>query len=257
VDDLSSIARRDFLKNILAGSAAASVLLVYKQPLLASLGVDAKADAASASGRDYAFVVNVDRCIGCGKCVQACAFENDVPEGQYRTWIERYVITPDGVHVDSPNGGMDGFAEVDKALADKAIKTFFVPKLCNHCANPPCVQVCPVGATFRSPEGFVLVDPEHCIGCSYCVQACPYGVRFINSERRIADKCTWCYHRVANGKLPACVTVCPTEARLFGDLNDPESQVARVFEENNWDVLKPDMHTKSMALYLGLPREVV
>lgn len=251
----TSNARRLFLQKLLAGGAAAGVLMVYRKPLVAALG--AAGETAQAAEHDYAFVVDVNRCIGCGQCVRACSIENEVPEGQYRTWIERYVVTPEGVHVDSPDGGMYGFDEVDETLAGEAINTFFVPKLCNHCAQAPCIQVCPVGATYRSPEGFVLVDPEHCIGCSYCVQACPYGVRFINSEKRIADKCTWCYHRVSRGKLPACVTVCPTSARLFGDLNDPQSEVARVLQEDNWDVLKPEQHTKSMCLYLGLPRVVV
>jgi Fe-S-cluster-containing dehydrogenase component len=251
----TSNARRVFLQRLLAGGTAAGVFMVYRQPVVAALsGAD---ETAQAAGHDYAFVVDVSRCIGCGQCVRACSIENDVPEGQYRTWIERYVVTPDGIHVDSPQGGMYGFDEVDEGLAGEAINSFFVPKLCNHCAEAPCIQVCPVGATFRSPEGFVLVDPEHCIGCSYCVQACPYGMRFINSEKRIADKCTWCYHRVSQDKLPACVTVCPTQARMFGDLNDPDSQVARVLQEDNWDVLKPEAHTESMCLYLGLPRVVV
>jgi Fe-S-cluster-containing dehydrogenase component len=251
----TSVARRVFLQRLLAGSAAAGVFMVYRQPVVAALG-DAD-EAQRAADHDYAFVVDVGRCIGCGQCVRACSIENEVPEGQYRTWIERYVVTPEGVHVDSPRGGMYGFDEVDAELASEALNSFFLPKLCNHCAQAPCVQVCPVGATYRSPEGFVLVDPEHCIGCSYCVQACPYGVRFINSEKRIADKCTWCYHRVSQGQLPACVTVCPTQARMFGDLNDPDSQVARVIREDNWDVLKPEAHTESMCLYLGLPRVVV
>jgi tetrathionate reductase subunit B len=251
----TSNARRVFLQRLLAGSAAAGIFMVYRQPVMAALkGAN---ETTQAAGHDYAFVVDISRCIGCGQCVRACSIENEVPEGQYRTWIERYVVTPDGVHVDSPQGGMHGFDEVDEALASEAINSFFVPKLCNHCAEAPCIQVCPVGATFRSPEGFVLVDPEHCIGCSYCVQACPYGVRFINREKHIADKCTWCYHRVSQGKLPACVTVCPTQARMFGDLNDPDSQVARVLQEDNWDVLKPEAHTASMCLYLGLPRVVV
>ncbi len=250
--------RRVFLKKLLGGGTAAGIFLVYRQPAMAALS-EGENDNETDEGPDheYAFVVDVDRCIGCGNCVQACAFENEVPEGQYRTWIERYVVTRHGVHVDSPNGGMNGFEEVDESLAAESLDSFFVPKLCNHCDQAPCVQVCPVGATFRSPEGFVLVDSTHCIACGYCVQACPYGVRFINTETRVADKCTWCYHRVSNGKLPACVTVCPTEARNFGDINDPDSVVAKVFEENNWRVLKPASHTESMCVYLGLPREVV
>lgn len=254
---LTSNARRLFLQKLLAGSAAAGLLMVYRHPVVAALSSADDADETTPAEHDYAFVVDVSRCIGCGQCVRACSVENDVPEGQYRTWIERYVVTPDGVHVDSPQGGMNGFGEIDEAIAEKAINSFFVPKLCNHCAEAPCIQVCPVGATYRSEEGFVLVDPEHCIGCSYCVQACPYGVRFINSDKHIADKCTWCYHRVSQGKLPACVTVCPTQARMFGDLNDPDSQVAKVRQADEWNVLKPEAHTKSMCLYIGLPRAVV
>jgi Fe-S-cluster-containing dehydrogenase component len=251
----TSNARRQFLQKLLAGGAAAGIFMVYRKPLVAA--ISEAGETTQVADHDYAFVVDVNRCIGCGQCVRACSIENDVPAGQYRTWIERYVVTPEGVHVDSPDGGMYGFDEVDETLTGEAINTFFVPKLCNHCEQAPCIQVCPVGATYRSPEGFVLVDPEHCIGCSYCVQACPYGVRFINSEKRIADKCTWCYHRVSRGELPACVTVCPTQARMFGDLKDPQSEVARVLQEDNWDVLKPEQHTESMCLYLGLPRVVV
>jgi len=252
----SSDGRRVFLKNLLAGATAAGAVMIYRQPALATL-LPEGTDEEDGPAHDYAFVVDVNRCIGCGNCVRACRIENDVPEGQHRTWIERYVVTGDGVYVDSPDGGADGFPELPASLREQARRSFFVPKLCNHCENAPCVQVCPVGATFQTEEGFVLVDPEHCIGCSYCVQACPYGMRFINNDTRIADKCTWCYHRVGNGKLPACVTVCPTAARRFGDLNDPESQVAQVFKREEWKVLKPHMHTHSMVLYLGLAREVV
>lgn len=255
---LTSKARRAFLQKLLAGSAAAGLYMVYRHPVVAALSDTEDANATGQAGeRDFAFVVDVSRCIGCGQCVKACSVENDVPEGQYRTWIERYVVTPDGVRVDSPEGGMNGFEKLDDETAAPALNSFFVPKLCNHCAEAPCIQVCPVGATYRSAEGFVLVDSEHCIGCSYCVQACPYGVRFINSEQRIADKCTWCYHRVSKGKLPACVTVCPTQARMFGDLNDPNSEVAKVRQADQWDVLKPEHHTESMCFYLSLPRVVV
>ena len=254
----TSQARRAFLSKLLAGGAAAGVLLLYRKPVWAGLEGGAQGQQGETGPEhDYAFMVDVDRCIGCGLCVQACNVENDVPPGQYRTWVERYVVTRDGVHVDCPDGGMNGFADIDESLRGEVLKSFFVPKLCNHCAQAPCIQVCPVGATFRNPEGFVLVDPEHCIGCSYCVQACPYGSRFINSRQRIADKCTWCYHRVSQGGLPACVTVCPTQARLFGDLKDAESAVAKMFYGGGWDVLKPEMETASMCIYKGLQREVV
>jgi Fe-S-cluster-containing dehydrogenase component len=244
--------RRDFLKHVLSGAATATVLMVY--------GLKASGTTTEGSGEaehEYAYVINVNNCIGCGNCVRACKRENNVPSGVFRTWVERYVLTRGGVYVESPDGALKGFEAVNAEIAAKATKSFTVPKMCNHCENPPCVQVCPVGATFRSPEGFVLVDPEHCIGCAYCVQACPYGARYINPETHKADKCTWCYHRVKRGKLPACVTVCPTRTRLFGDLNDPESEVAQIFKEDQWMVLKPQMHTDPVCFYVGLPREVV
>jgi Fe-S-cluster-containing dehydrogenase component len=245
--------RREFLKHVLSGAATATVLMVY--------GLGALARASKQEGEEpeheYAYVINVNNCIGCGNCVRACKRENSVPAGHFRTWVERYVTTGDGVYVESPDGALMGFEKVNATLREKAKRSFTVPKMCNHCENPPCVQVCPVGATFRTPEGFVLIDHEHCIGCAYCVQACPYGARFINPVIRKADKCTWCYHRVKAGKLPACVTVCPTRTRLFGDLKDPDSQVSQIFQTDQWMVLKPAMHTDPVCFYVGLPREVV
>ena len=256
MDNLGHDGRRVFLKKLLGGASALGALAVYKPAAIAKLATT-EDDAIESQAHEYAFVVDINRCIGCGNCVKACSQENDVPEGQFRTWIERYVVTSDGVRIDSPNGGMDGFPELDETTKQQALNSFFVPKLCNHCSVAPCVQVCPVGATFRTKDGFVLVDPDHCIGCGYCVQACPYGVRFMNHHNHIADKCTWCYHRVKNEKLPACVTVCPTHAREFGDLSDQGSRVAQVLEADQWDVLKPNMHTDCKVLYVGLPREVV
>ncbi len=246
-----SDSRREFLKHILSGAATATVLMVFG-PLVAR---DYKStnDAEHA----YAFVININNCIGCGACVRACKRENNVPTAVFRTWVERYVITGDGVYVDSPNGALEGFEEVNAEIRDKAMISMFVPKMCNHCGEPPCVQVCPVGATFKTPEGFVLIDDEHCIGCAYCVQACPYGARFINPELNVSDKCDWCYHRIKKGKLPACVTVCPNKARLFGDMKDPESEVTKIFQEDKWMVLKPHMHTGPTCFYVGLTRDVV
>ena len=110
----------------------------------------------------WAYIIDVDKCIGWGGCVRACQRENNVPEGAFRTWVERYVVTEDGgIYVDSPEGGAKGFEPVGEELKAMAKRAFFVPKMCNHCENPPCVQVCPVGATYKSPEGFVLVDHDY------------------------------------------------------------------------------------------------
>lgn len=260
--EMNASDRRSFLKKVAGGALAVPVLLVYRASSAAESEGSAPLPPGTRPGEqpvkhDYAYVIRIDRCNGSGKCVQACSAENDVPEGLFRTWVERYVKTGDGVHVDSPNGGMDGFAEVEDELKNEALSSWFAPKMCNHCHNPPCVQVCPVGATFATEEGFVLVDDKHCIGCASCVQGCPYGARFMNPKTKVADKCTWCYHRVKRGQQPACVEVCPTGARLFGDLNDPESEVAKVFRKNEWLVLKPEMHAEPYCFYVGLPKEVV
>ncbi len=244
--------RREFLKHVLSGAASATVLMVYGLGNLARAAGDG--DQAE---HEYAYVIDVNNCIGCGNCVRACKRENNVPASHFRTWVERYVTTADGIYVESPDGALQGFEKVNDQIRANAKRSFTVPKMCNHCENPPCVQVCPVGATFRTPEGFVLIDHEHCIGCAYCVQACPYGARFINPEIKKADKCTSCYHRVKKGKLPACVTVCPTRTRLFGDLKDPESEVTQIFKQDQWMVLKPEMRTDPVCFYVGLPREVV
>jgi Fe-S-cluster-containing hydrogenase component 2 len=116
----------------------------------------------------WGMIVDIDLCIGCGNCVRACSKENDVPQGYFRTWVERYQIEEGKQpHVESPNGAIDGFPPSTRT----DLKSFYVPKLCNQCADSPCVQVCPVGATFVSPDGVVLVDESYCLGCRYCVQA--------------------------------------------------------------------------------------
>jgi Fe-S-cluster-containing dehydrogenase component len=247
----ASDSRREFLKYLLSGAATATVLMVYGPRAFADHYGKAKAE------HEYAYVININNCIGCGNCVRACKRENSVPSGVFRTWVERYVYTDEGIYIESPNGALEGFKAVNAEIRAESKLSQTIPKMCNHCHNPPCVQVCPVGATYRIAEGFVLIDHEHCLGCAYCVQACPYGARFINPEKHVSDKCTWCYHRVKKGKLPACVTVCPNKARLFGDLKDPESAVTRVFQDEHWMVLKPHMDTGPYCFYVGLPREVI
>ena len=205
---------------------------------------------------DWGFVVDTTRCIGCGSCVRACKIENDVPDDYFRTWVERYEIDENGsVHVDSPNGALESFRE-NHEQSENVVKGFFVPKLCNHCVNSACTQVCPVGATFRSPDGVVLIDKEHCIGCGYCVQACPYGCRFIDHSSGTADKCSLCYHRIHRGLDPACVMACPREARICGNLKDPKSRIRRVLRERRYNVLKPELSTNPKCYYIGLDMEV-
>ena len=156
--------------------------------------------------------------------------------------------------MDSPNGGIEGFpADVP---AGDIFRSFFVPKTCNHCARPPCVQVCPVGATYQTKDGVVLVDRDYCIGCRYCIEACPYGARFFHPKLHVADKCTFCYHRITNGLRPACVESCPRNVRIFGDLNDPESELVKTLRRRPVQVLKPVLNTEPHAYYLNLDKEV-
>ena len=161
----------------------------------------------------WGMVIDLDKCVGCQACTIACKEENNVPKEPFyfRTWVERYTLLVDGeTLVSSPKGGAEGFPE--RISEGTILRSFFVPKLCNHCKNPPCVQVCPVGATFTTEDGVVLVDEDYCIGCRYCIQACPYGARYLNPVTKTADKCTFCYHRLRRGLLPACVEVCPRGA---------------------------------------------
>ena len=212
--------------------------------------------------------VDVDKCIGCGLCVDACKMENHVPESShyFRTWIERYIIKKPAprsdkargeVLVDSPNGGRDGFPPTPESR-DQILKSFFVPKLCNLCEASPCTQVCPVGATFDTPDGAVLVDPTYCIGCGFCIQACPYGCRFLNPVTRTADKCTLCYHRITRGLKPACVEICPTQARVFGDLKNPlaDDPLQAFVRKHKVNTLKPHLGTNPRVLYANLDKEV-
>jgi len=211
----------------------------------------------STTGPWYGMGIDLATCIGCGRCADACKSENGVSREPFffRTWVEQYTILNDGtVNIISPNGGIDGFTQT---VPDEDIfKSFFVPKMCNHCEKSPCIQVCPVGATYDSPEGVVLVDENYCIGCRYCVQACPYGCRFIDPVRKVADKCTLCYHRITKGQLPACVEVCPKGAKIFGDLNDPNSDLVKFKKEHSWQVLKPHMNTDPKVYYNDLRAEV-
>lgn len=214
MNDVCDQSRRGFLKALPAVTAGAAL----------------PARAADAGPR-WAMLVDLRQCIGCQACTVACIMENQVPAGSFRTIVSTYVVK---------TGGSSG--------------TYMLPRLCNHCDDPPCVPVCPVEATFKAADGAVLVDAERCVGCAYCVQACPYDARFINHLTGKADKCTFCAHRLEAGLLPACVETCVGGARVFGDLNDAKGEVRRRLDaaRDQVKVLKPEQGTRPNVFYIGL-----
>ncbi len=155
------------------------------------------------------FVINVDRCIGCYACEIACKNENGVPLGMHYNKV--LTVGPMG---EFPN-----------------IKMYFLPALCQVCKDAPCVKVCPTHATYRTADGQIMIDKEKCIGCKMCMAACPYGARSYNPETKVVEKCSMCNHLQAVGEDPACVKVCCAKARLFGDIDDPNSEVSKAIRE--------------------------
>ena len=211
----------------------------------------------------WAFLVDIQKCVGCGFCVKACKKENEIPYDApvSRTWVERYVVTKDGKsHIDTPMAGRDGFTSNtvrgQVVNPEDITKAFFIPKLCNQCENPACVQVCPVGATYQTKDGVVLVDRKWCIGCGYCIMACPYGVRFFHPVHKVAEKCTFCYHRITKGLESACVQACPFGARQLGNLKDPDDPVAKKIMTQRVSILKDEYGTNPQVFYIGLDERV-
>lgn len=177
----------------------------------------------------YAFVIEVDRCIDCEACMIACEVENQVPLGHHRNWVR-----PAPLEGTFPTLVQD-----------------FVPGNCMHCENPPCVQVCPTGASYQRADGLVLIDQAKCIGCQFCIEACPYGARYFDETRGVVDKCSACVHRLDAGQTPACVETCIGGARHFGDLNDPQSDVAKLVATGRAMPFHPETGTVPQVYYIS------
>ena len=174
----------------------------------------------------FGMIVDTRRCVGCNACVLACKAENNLPEDGFRDWI----VTE--THGTFPNLQMEIRSE-----------------RCNHCDNAPCVSACPTGASHIGYGGIVLVDPDKCTGCKACIASCPYEARYVHPEGHV-DKCTFCLHRVEKGLLPACVEVCPTKALIFGDLNDPDSEISRTLRSRPHKVNKPELGLSPNVFFL-------
>ncbi|AAS80502.1 MULTISPECIES: 4Fe-4S dicluster domain-containing protein [Thermus] len=178
----------------------------------------------------YAMAIDLSLCVGCAACAVACKMENEVPPGVFNLWIREREVG------EYPN-----------------LVVEFRPEQCLHCENPPCVPVCPTGASYQTKDGLVLVDPKKCIACGACIAACPYDARYLHPAGYVS-KCTFCAHRLEKGKVPACVETCPTYCRTFGDLEDPESPVAKALKAaERVDVLRPEQGTRPKLFYLNAP----
>lgn len=182
----------------------------------------------------YSFVIDQTRCIGCHACTVACKMENDVPIGVFRTWV-KYVERGEFPYV----------------------RRFYAVLRCNHCEDAPCVEICPTSALYKREDGIVDFDNSRCIGCKACMQACPYDALYIDPQTKTAAKCHFCAHRVVNGLDPACVIVCPTQAILWGDLEDPASEVSKALRSGPSSVRKPEQKTNPKLFYIGADHAVL
>ncbi|MCA9243778.1 MAG: polysulfide reductase NrfD [Phycisphaerales bacterium] len=174
------------------------------------------------------FAIDNRACIGCHACTVACKSEHDVPIGVNRTWV-KYIEKGEFPHN----------------------RRFFSVQRCNHCEDAPCVEICPVTSLFKRPDGIVDFDSDRCIGCKACMQACPYDALYLDPVTHTAAKCNYCTHRVDQGIEPACVVICPVEAIVSGDLDDPSGRLARLDREQRVQYPKPEKNTRPKLFYVG------
>ena len=220
-------------------------------------------DIRPTEGVQFAYALNLSVCIGCRRCVEACHVENNHDRASHQSYIRVLEMT-DG-SLDMEHG------RVDYDHAVPAPGHFYMPVQCQQCENSPCTKVCPVEATWQEPDGIVVVDYNWCIGCRYCEAACPYHARRFNWRKPeipadeinpdqsylsnrirpqgVVEKCTFCLHRTREGRLPACLEACPTGARVFGNVLDPESDIRWVLENKRVFVLKEELGTHPRFFY--------
>jgi len=213
----------------------------------------------------FAYALDLSRCVGCRRCVYACVKENNQSRDPQIHYI--HVLEMEKRHgVDLYHS--DLYYESDKVPREGHT---YIPVACQQCDHSPCHKVCPVGATWKEPDGVVVIDYNWCIGCRYCMAACPYGARsfnwtkpsipsdeinpnthFLGNRPRykgVVEKCHWCLQRTRNGRYPACVEVCPVGARKFGNLLDPDGEISEIIENKRIFVFKEELNTQPKFFY--------
>ncbi len=241
-----------------------AVLRRIEQRTREKYGVDVHVtDTPPQEGVEFGYALNLSVCIGCRKCAEACHLENNHDRATNNSYIRV---------LEMEQGSFDlerGDTTYDHAVP--APGKYYLPVQCQQCDNAPCVKVCPVQATWKEKDGVVVVDYNWCIGCRYCEAACPYHARRFNWQKPtipaeelnpdqgylsnrvrpqgVVEKCTFCLHRTRNGRLPACLEACPTGARVFGNLLDPESEIRWVLANKRVFVLKEDLGTRPRFFY--------
>ncbi len=248
----------------LAGDELAAVLRRIEARTAAEYGVKVTVAAPQPPpGVEFGYALNLSICVGCRKCAEACHQENNHDRPSHNSYIRV---------LEMEQGSLD--LEKGNATYDHAVPApgkFYLPVQCMHCNNAPCTKVCPVEATWKEPDGIVVVDYNWCIGCRYCEAACPYHARRFNWSKPqipaaeinpdqgylsnrirpqgVMEKCTFCLHRTRNGRLPACLEACPTGARVFGNLLDPDSEIRWVLANKRIFVLKEELGTEPRFFY--------
>ncbi len=209
-------------------------------------------DASQPSQKKLGLVIDLDTCVGCQACATSCKEWNTQGYSAPLTDEDPYEANPIGVWLNRVHG-----YEVEEAGVDTGAHVVHFPRSCLHCEEPACVTVCPTGASYkRAEDGIVLVNPDTCIGCKLCSWACPYGAREYDYDDGVMKKCTLCIDRIYNDNLeaqdrvPACVRACPTGARHFGDLGDPQSEVSTLVRDRGGYDLLPEMDFKPVNKYL-------
>jgi molybdopterin-containing oxidoreductase family iron-sulfur binding subunit len=213
----------------------------------------------------FGYALDLSRCIGCRRCVYACVEENNQSRDPQIQWIRVLEMAKEeGVNVHHA----DPYYDPEEVPREGH---FYMPVQCQQCKNPPCVKVCPVGATWQEPDGITVVDYNWCIGCRYCMAACPYGARHFNwgkptlaadqlnpethyfgnrpRPQGVVEKCTFCVQRTRKGLYPACAEVCPTGSRKFGNLLDPAGEIRYILENKRVFLFKEDLNTRPKFFY--------